>query len=271
MPSSDSHFEGKPWIYDMHWNPKSYLRQYYSTPIVADDCEAAMRFAADEARRRQLSNARILDFGSGPTIWGVLSLSPFASEIHFSDYVSENLDAIREWVRNEPDAHDWSVYMRSALELYNSNKPSEPMSATDFHSHFRKSIAGYYHADAFVDPAIPTAPPPFDVVVSHYCLECIQTDKSQWQIFMRRLADLVSPGGTLFLSSILHSGEYLVEGKRFPVTRLSLQDIQSELIALNFPEEHIELRSVPIEAWKNEGFDQVCLAAATKRHDQARL
>lgn len=251
--------------YKERWCAMSYLRQYYSQPHVSDDVEAAMRFVADEAKQRRLSNVRILDFGSGPAIWGPLPLSPVASAIHFADFMPENLTNIRQWAQNEPGTHDWSAYVDFAHQLCSSTYGNDSVNPADFQSRFRQLICKSYYADIYSDQPVLSEFNTFDVVISNYCLECIQRQKSNWKIFLKRLADLVKPGGTLFLTSILHSSEYLVEGNRFPVTTLSVQDIQSELLSLHFPDEHICLKTVPISAWKNEGIERICLAAATKR------
>ena len=46
---------------------------------------------------------RVLDFGCGP-----VSAVPYASEIVFCDFAAPNREAINKWLRNDPDAFNWS-------------------------------------------------------------------------------------------------------------------------------------------------------------------
>lgn len=246
------------------WNPQSYLRQFYSTPTVPDDTQAVLQFLFEQLQLRKVRGGRALEFGCGPTIWGALPLTSFVDEIHLADYLPSNLAEVNQWLQEAPNSHDWSVYMRYVLTLEGHLEPTA-RDLSDRAQALRDRISALCRSDIFQNQCVDTPIEKFDVVTSFYCLDCIQSDIREWRTFMQRLSNLVAPGGHLILASILGSGEYLIEGRKFPVTPLKASDFHQTLLNFGFREDSLVIRSVPIEDWKDEGFDQIGLVAASKQ------
>jgi hypothetical protein len=61
--------------------------------------------------------SQMLEVGCGPTLHNVIPLIRFVDEIHMADYLPDNLEQIQLWLDNHPDAHNWDVHIKTALEL----------------------------------------------------------------------------------------------------------------------------------------------------------
>src|SRR5437868_867863 len=90
--------------------PTAYLQDYYDS--LAQDERIAMNYLSDFIRREALNGGSLLDFGCGPTVHRAIAVAPYVDRITFADLVPENLEAIRAWIEDRENAHDWSSYTR---------------------------------------------------------------------------------------------------------------------------------------------------------------
>ncbi len=67
-----------------------------------------------------LSGNKVLDFGCGPTIKGVISASKWYNEIYLSDYTPKCREEVQKWLDRDSDAFNWQPYLAeySKLEGY---------------------------------------------------------------------------------------------------------------------------------------------------------
>lgn len=59
----------------------------------------------------------LIDIGSGPTIYQLLSACEVFREIIATDYTPQNLQELQKWLKKEPGAHDWSPIVQHVCEL----------------------------------------------------------------------------------------------------------------------------------------------------------
>ncbi|KAB1276725.1 Indolethylamine N-methyltransferase [Camelus dromedarius] len=59
----------------------------------------------------------LIDIGSGPTIYQLLSACEAFREIIVSDYTEQNLWELEKWLKKEPGAYDWSPAVQYVCEL----------------------------------------------------------------------------------------------------------------------------------------------------------
>jgi len=55
---------------------------------------------------------RILDIGSGPSITSTISAAPYAAEIVLSEYPEANHSELLQWLNNDPNAFDWTLFFK---------------------------------------------------------------------------------------------------------------------------------------------------------------
>lgn len=58
----------------------------------------------------EVSGCTLIDIGSGPTIYQLLSACAHFEDITLTDFLEVNRQELRLWLREEPGAFDWSVY-----------------------------------------------------------------------------------------------------------------------------------------------------------------
>lgn len=59
----------------------------------------------------------LIDIGSGPTIYQLLSACESFKEIIATDYIDQNLRELEKWLKKEPGAFSWSLVMTYVCEL----------------------------------------------------------------------------------------------------------------------------------------------------------
>lgn len=59
----------------------------------------------------------LIDIGSGPTIYQLLSACESFTEIIVSDYTDQNLWELQKWLKKEPGAFDWSPVVTYVCDL----------------------------------------------------------------------------------------------------------------------------------------------------------
>ncbi|XP_044539117.1 nicotinamide N-methyltransferase-like, partial [Gracilinanus agilis] len=59
----------------------------------------------------------LIDIGTGPTIYQLLSACESFKEIVVTDYTDQNLEELSKWLKKEPGAFDWSPVVKYVCEL----------------------------------------------------------------------------------------------------------------------------------------------------------
>uniref|UniRef100_A0A7N5P9E6 Nicotinamide N-methyltransferase n=1 Tax=Ailuropoda melanoleuca TaxID=9646 RepID=A0A7N5P9E6_AILME len=107
--------------YLRHFNPRDYLEKYYNF--------GSRHSAENEILRHLLKNLfkifcldgvkgdLLIDIGSGPTIYQLLSACESFKEIIATDYTDQNLQELEKWLKKEPGAFDWSPVVTYVCEL----------------------------------------------------------------------------------------------------------------------------------------------------------
>ena len=120
--------------FEKSFKAKEYLKNYYTDLDVGliekyvsqkrPESETAriMIFLAEEAIpavRSFFDKKRntLLELGGGPTLYQLFSLAEVVDEIHFTDYVDDNLHEVRKWLEKERGAFNWRPYAKAALML----------------------------------------------------------------------------------------------------------------------------------------------------------
>jgi phenylethanolamine N-methyltransferase len=237
------------------WDPQGYLRQYYSTPYIPTDSQAVLQFLIDLLSRRAAPCRRAVDFGCGPALYSAIALAPYVQELHLADYLPANLREVQRWLNDEPGAHDWDVYFRGILELETGQKPTAEQVAAR-KAELRRKITVLREAD-IRQPHPLGLPQTYDLVVSCFCVEAVSPNRRDWETFLGHLSSLVPTGGTIAMAAVQRCNGY-------QAARVDESDFARVLSRLGFSEAKMIIRSVPIAEWVDEGFDSICLIAATK-------
>jgi hypothetical protein len=240
-------------IYDRLWDSREYLRQYYSTPEVADDEIANIAFARKQFAKAGRAFPRAIEVGCGPTLHHAMLLAPYVGRLDLADYVPDNLAEVRKSLDEAPGAHDWSVYLKGMIAPGGASA-DELWALVKAHAgelrqmDIRQSQVGAY-----------------DLVASYYTAECVAETQAEWRQCLATLAGLVAPGGVLLLGVVRHCRAYNVCGQVFPATYVDEADFANVLPTLGFDADSLVIEVAPVAEWVDQGFDSICCVWATKK------
>ena len=143
---------------------------------------------------------RVLDFGSGPTVFAAISAATKASEIVLSDYVEDNRRAIQEWLDRGRGAFDWSPHFSYVVQGLEGKSESE---IEDRQDKVRALVKAVVHCDLTQDQPIEVGHhQPYDVVMASLVLNAVSQNCQEYKMYMVRLGQLVKPGGLLIVYSV---------------------------------------------------------------------
>jgi len=244
------------------WNPKDYLSQYYLTEKIAEDELHILKFCIEFLKSGEHHFTEVLDVGTGPTIHHAVPFAPHVDSIYLSDYLASNLTEIRNWIERHPQAHDWDPYLAGTLEL-------EGRQVTDADTEeranlLRQKIKELLPCDIFKSDPI-ESDKKFPLVTSFYCADSATHSKEAWVLAMENILSMVAPGGWFIMSALEKAKSYKVESLEFPSAEVNKFDVQKVLEISDFKPDSIVVKVVPIQVWKNEGFDGIIIARAQKR------
>ncbi|XP_070553311.1 indolethylamine N-methyltransferase-like isoform X2 [Ptychodera flava] len=190
----------------------------YLKTCVFSDLEAVQKanaFRSDMFEKTfskcDFTGPRLLEIGGGPNIANAIHACTRFPEIIFSDYSEKCRQAVEKWVKNTPDAVDWSQFIKSVCDKEgNENKWEERQAMV------RQSIREIIHCDLLKsNPLEPKVYEPFDAIVTSYCVEAACPDKDSFKEAIKNIVNLLKPGGVLFIFTVLNESFYVVGEKRF--------------------------------------------------------
>lgn len=247
------------------WDPKQYLKQYYSEGFVTDDEVGIFKFLIDFFKNTDTRFLSCLDVGCGPTIHHIIPLAPFVEKIYLADYFVSNLKEIKSWIKKESHAHDWSTHIKDGLafELAMEGKMITEEAMEGRARLIRRKITSLLECDIFKKRPIDLKKT-FPLVTSFFCVDSVASSKESWKSGMSNLSSLVSKNGWLLLSSLKNSSGYKVGDKWFPGANIDENDLKQCLEECGFLPETIEVEVVPVEMWSEAGFKSIIVAKAKK-------
>lgn len=241
------------------FDPREYLRQYYSLPQLAADDADLFRALTGWLRRVGRTFDSVLDFGCGPTLHNTFAVAPYARRVTLADYLPGNREEARRWLADEPGAHDWDPLFRGVLRVEGTDAAALDARKAEY----RRKVTAIRPCD-LRQPDPLGEPATFDLVTSFFCTECVASSRAEWEAMFARVLGLVAPGGAAFVAVLGGCDRYAVLGRWFDTVRLSERDIAAALAAAGFDPATIEAEAVPAPDWVDDGFDHICLVRGVR-------
>lgn len=243
------------------FDPISYLDEYFNYPSssyggVGVENEQFLQFFSAAAHDNDLNNCLLLDFGSGPTIYSIISLGQSAREIHMSDYLQQNLEQVRRWQQSSSEAFDWDPYLQRSLQIQSAlddnssideslNLPISDEQVQQLAALLRNKITVIKQGNARnSDPTGPEGKALYDVVVSSFCLEGVAKDLAEWHDLLGNLVSTIKPGGLLVFATQIEADSYRIGEGYGTIVNLSKNDIVNALLVRNFLLETIQTKEL---------------------------
>ncbi|XP_021489010.1 nicotinamide N-methyltransferase isoform X1 [Meriones unguiculatus] len=229
--------------YLSHFNPQDYLEKYYSF--------GSRPSAENEILRHLLKNLfkifclsgvkgeLLIDIGSGPTIYQLLSACESFKEIIVTDYTDQNLRELQKWLKKEPGAFDWSPVVTYVCDL-EGNRTKGP----EKEEKLRRAIKQVLKCDVTQSqPLGEVSLPPADCLLSTLCLDAACPDLPTYRAALRNLGSLLKPGGFLVLVDALKSSYYMIGEQRFSSLPLGWEAVRDAVEEAGYTIEQFEVIS----------------------------
>ncbi|NJK59958.1 MAG: hypothetical protein HC918_06515 [Oscillatoriales cyanobacterium SM2_1_8] len=162
------------------FNARTYLQEYYGD--VGAENLAYLQFFARRFAALPPQNT-LLDFGSGPTIYSVISAAPRVARIVLSDYLAANRAELTLWHENHPQAFNWQPFVATALGC--EGLEATPAAIAQRIAEIQQKIVAIRFCDAALDQPLPGWEERFDVLVSNSCADAATNDRTTWQQYLK--------------------------------------------------------------------------------------
>ncbi|ELW67934.1 indolethylamine N-methyltransferase [Tupaia chinensis] len=201
--------------YEKEFDPSVYVRTYYPFDAGNTAENEILKFSLENLFHTfsagGVGGDILIDIGTGPTIYQLLSACEAFREIIATDYAEQNLREVQRWLRKEPGAHDWSPVVQYVCELEGDRSKWQEKEAR-----LRRTVTRLLKCDVTKPhPLGPAQVPPADCVLSLLALESACPDVDAYRAAIRGLVSLLKPGGHLVTLAVLHCQQYLVGPKKF--------------------------------------------------------
>ncbi|XP_041362457.1 phenylethanolamine N-methyltransferase-like [Gigantopelta aegis] len=181
----------------------------------------------------RLTGHRLLDFGCGPSLSGMITTPERFSDIVMADLAPSNLDIIRRWMDGEKINFNWDHIFRFTAELAGAKDVSEWTERKI--GHLKTFVKKLVTCDVTKElPLGPDYVEAFDVVFTSFCLATAAKSIAEYKQFLKHVASLLPSGGHLVMRDTLNLTAYTVHNKKFHFLKLSMVDVKDALCNAQF-------------------------------------
>ncbi|HYN35162.1 MAG TPA: hypothetical protein VES40_21235 [Ilumatobacteraceae bacterium] len=254
---------------ESHFSPSAYNATYF-TSIMED--EAALLDWLVTMLPTLLGppqgqpDLHLLDVGCGPTVHRMLAFEPFVQSIELSDLMAHNLAEIHNWLRQHPEAHDWSHFTSAVHELERRIGSSDiPPTTSKREDSLRAKVSGLNTIDLRqpsslrighrFDSHVQLQRTEFDVVTSFFCADSATSSTNEFTMMIANAAGHVSSGGWFIGSALGGCRAYRVGDHWLPSPALDANDLTAALIESGVAP--IEITRFDTPQLADDGFDHI--------------
>ncbi|NXG54482.1 PNMT methyltransferase, partial [Hemiprocne comata] len=210
-----------------HFDPRAYLQNNYLPPRADFSSEEfvvpwKLRCLAETFATGEIHGHTLIDVGSGPTIYQLLSACDHFEEIVATDYLAVNREELGRWARGEPGTFDWSPFIQHVCKIEGRGEPWQEKERR-LRSRLRRILPIDVHRP---DPLGSPLRPPADALLSAFCLEA------------------VSPDRAAFTRALTHSF-YLAGPARLPVVPLDAGAVREAVASAGFALRELRVYAMP--------------------------
>ncbi|XP_067869181.1 phenylethanolamine N-methyltransferase-like [Heterodontus francisci] len=213
------------------FNPQAYLQNNYTHPRAnfdSEDCVVPwkLRCFASSFSTGEIRGQTLLDIGSGPTLYQVISACDFFNKIVMSDYLEVNREELWKWLRGDAGAFNWTPYIKYVCGLEGKSDHWE-----EKERRLRETIKDVCHCDIMQpNPLHPQVLDPVDAISTTFCLESVCPDKKSLEKALGNITSLLKPGGFLLMIGALDESYYLAGEVKLSVVPLD-EDYVKEAVS----------------------------------------
>ncbi|XP_007934713.1 nicotinamide N-methyltransferase [Orycteropus afer afer] len=241
--------------YLSHFNPRDYLEKYYNFGSIHSAENQIVRHLLENLFKifclDGVKGNLLIDIGSGPTIYQLLSACESFKDIVASDYTDQNLQELERWLKKEPGAFDWSPIVNYVCDL-EGNRVKGP----EKEEKLRRAVKQVLKCDVTQSqPLGPVSLPLADCLLTTLCLDAACPDLLTYCTALKNLSSLLKPGGFLVIIDALKSSYYMIGEQRFSSLSLGQEAVEAAVREAGYTIEqfHVISQSYSSTTADNEG------------------
>lgn len=258
-PDSDSHprLEEVASAYE-RFEPCAYLRNNYAPPrgdLSRPDGVGPWKLGclAQTFATGEVSGHSLIDIGSGPTIYQLLSACAHFQDITMTDFLEVNRQELVLWLQEDPGAFDWSAYSQHVC-LIEDKGESWQEKERQLRARVKRVLPIDVHQPQPLGAGSP-APLPADALLSTFCLEAVSPDLASFQRALDHITTLLKLEGHLLLIGALEESWYLAGEARLAVVPLREEEVREALVHCGYRVR--DFRTYTMPAHLRTGVDDV--------------
>lgn len=245
------------------FNPRMYLQEYY-VDLGTENIELLNFF--DRAYSHifsEIKQAKVLEFGGGPTLYQLISAAKYPVSIDFSDYLNVNLQELTAWLHDEPEQFPWDAFI--GYVLAREGEQSTPALIRRRARLIRHKLKRLLHCDARIpDPLGAEYRAFYEIVSANFVLEAITQELADWDELIDNVLPLVKPSGYLIICTVVGASSYRVGELYYPATPITPEIAMTKLRQRNFS--IVMTHSVVAEHQERQGYEGIFMVVAQNGH-----
>ncbi|KAM9520428.1 phenylethanolamine N-methyltransferase [Guaruba guarouba] len=228
------------------FDPRAYLRNNYGPPRADFSSEEfvvpwKLRCLAETFGTGEIHGRTLIDVGSGPTIYQLLSACDHFEEIVATDYLAVNREELQRWARGDPGTFDWSPFIQHVCKIEGRGEPWQEKERR-LRARLRRILPIDVHRS---EPLGAPLRPRADALLSAFCLEAVSPDRAAFCRALTNVSSLLRPGGHAVLLGALGESFYLAGPARLPVVPLDEGDVRRALDGAGFVLRRLRCYAMP--------------------------
>lgn len=224
------------------FDPRGYLHEYYTSIDFEND--QLLRFLSSCYRESE-QQSTLLEFGSGPTLYSLITAATKVETLCVCDRLEANLQEIKLWQREDDRAFNWDPFIRRTLEI-EGNFPILPEDIQQRAALLRSKLRFSGFCDAFHNPPLAGAcQDGYDIVQVNFVPESITTSLARWECALHNILTLLKPQGTLILTALKNARYYHLQQKKFPAVNIDEMLLAHTLARFGFLHSNMTVQTIP--------------------------
>ncbi|XP_075696841.1 indolethylamine N-methyltransferase-like [Rhinoderma darwinii] len=230
-------------IYQSSFDPKAYLASFCSLGSGRDDILTfRLKKCFQTFGPGGLKGEVLVDIGTGPSIYHLLSACESFPHIIATDFTDRNRQELERWLRREPGTFDWSEIVKTVCDLEGDSRDNW----VEKENKLRSRIKKVQKCDVTEsNPLGPSVIPLADCMITALCLETACSDIDEYCRSLKNITTLLKPGGHLVLIGVLGDSFYRVGEKSFFCLPLDEQTVRNAVIDAGYSIKDMELFDIP--------------------------
>uniref|UniRef100_A0A672M0N8 Phenylethanolamine N-methyltransferase n=1 Tax=Sinocyclocheilus grahami TaxID=75366 RepID=A0A672M0N8_SINGR len=209
------------------FDPVAYLHYNYTPPRADFEGRSIVPWKLSCLHKAFTEGDILVDVGSGPTLYQVMSGCERFDRVILSDFLEVNRKVLQSWLQEGKSSIDWTAYFKYVCEL-------EGQKATRLRSVVSDVLPVDVHQSFPLSPEF-LPPSGADCLVSSFCLESVSHDLLSFNHALGHISSLLKKGGYLLLIGALGESFYMgAPGLYIPVVPLDESQVCASLKASGY-------------------------------------